>query len=157
MRMVMAVGMSLLAAGCGSEPKTTVAPDPPKKVEAPKPADESRRFPKANQVATRVVERELMGKAFMPGGTVASYRKGKAEYEMFAARTPGASEAALVLLEWKTALTGARFVASFGGYSGSDAGTPVFVFAKGPWVAGVRGLAEKDADLQARMLAAGLN
>ena len=37
------------------------------------------------------------------------------------------------------------------------AGGPVFVFAKGAWIAGVAGLPEKDADLAARTLAAHLD
>lgn len=89
----------------------------------------------------------------MPGGTLATYRKGKTEYSMFLAKLPNATDAALLLLDWNKSLTGAHLVPSFGGYFGQDAGRPVFVFTKGAWIAGVVGLPEKEADLEARTLA----
>ena len=76
---------------------------------------------------------------------------------MFVAKLPSATDAAVVLPDWRRALTDPKLVASFGGYFGQDAGRPVFVFAKDVWVAGVAGLPEKEADLQARALAARLN
>src|SRR2546428_9219542 len=77
---VLLAALAALLASCGSEP----SPSPSvsvKKAEAPKPADESRRFPKANLVETKVVDKELLGKPFMPGGTLARYKKGNTEYE----------------------------------------------------------------------------
>jgi len=150
------VAFAALLASCGSEPKP-VPPESSKIVEAPKPADESRRFSKTNLVETKVVDKELMGKLFMPGGTLAHYKKGKVEYEMFVTRLPNATDAALLLPDWRKALTDAKLIPSFGGYFGQDAGRPVFVFAKGVWIAGVAGLPEKAADLEARTLAAELN
>jgi len=125
--------------------------------ETPKPHDESRRFPIANLVDTRVVDRQLLGKPFMPGGTLARYKKGKTEYEMFVAKLPTATDAAVILPDWRKALTDSKLIASFGGYFGRDADRPVFVFSKGAWIAGIVGLPEKDADLQARALAAKLD
>src|ERR1019366_1490510 len=78
-----------------------------------KPTDESRRFPLLNRVDTLVVDNQLLGKSFMRGGTLARYRHGKIEYSMFVA----------------------KLIPSFGGYFGQDAGHPVFVFAKGAWIA----------------------
>jgi hypothetical protein len=124
---------------------------------APKPADESRRLPLPNRVDAQVVDNHLLGKPFMPGGTLAHYKRGKIEYAMFIARTPAPQDAAFLLLDWHKALAGAKMVPSFGGYFGQDAGRPVFVFAKGAWIAGVAGLPEKDADLAARTLAAHLD
>jgi hypothetical protein len=118
--------------------------------------DESRRFPQANLVGAKVMQRELMGKTFMPGGTVATYKKGKTEWTLFVAQCPNATDAAIRLPDWRKALTNAKLEASFGGYFGQDGGAPVFVFAKGAWIAGVKGLPEKDADAQARLLAAKL-
>jgi hypothetical protein len=155
MRIVLSV-LAVLLASCGSESKAPV-PEPAKKAEVIKPPDESRRFPKASLVDTKVVDKEIMGKPFMPGGTVAHYKKGKTEYEMFAAKMPSAQDAAFLLLDWNKALAGSKLVPSFGGYFGQDAGRPVFVFAKGAWIAGVAGLPEKQADAQARLLAAGLD
>jgi hypothetical protein len=125
-----------------------------------KPVDETRRFPAANLVETKMVDKQLMGKPFMPGGTLASYKKGKIAYNMFLAKLASPADAAFLLLDWHKALADAHLVPSFGGYFGhdsQDAGRPVFVFAKGAWIAGVVGLPEKDADLQARGLAAHLN
>jgi hypothetical protein len=104
-----------------------------------------------------VVGNQLLGKSFMPGGTLAHYRHGNIEYSMFIARLPTPQDAAFLLLDWNKALAGATLVPSFGGYFGQDAGRPVFVFAKGAWIAGVAGLHEKDADAAARTLAAHLD
>jgi hypothetical protein len=101
-------------------------------------------------VETKVVDSQLLGKKFMPGGTLAHYKRGSVEYDMFLARTP---DAALLLPDWSRALTGSKLVPSFGGYFGQDGGRPVFVFAKGTWIVGIAGLAEKEADTKARLLA----
>jgi hypothetical protein len=147
---------AILIVSCGSEPKPA-ATEAPQKAAAPKPTDESRRFPKTDLVDTKVVDKELLGKPFMPGGTLAHYKRGKREYDMFLARTPSADDAAILLLDWKKALTDSKLVPSFGGYFGQDGDRPVFVFPKGPWIAGVAGLPEKDADLQARTLAGAIS
>jgi hypothetical protein len=146
----------MLLSSCDSKP-----PDAPKvevkPAETPKPPDESRRFNKANQIDTIVVEKQLLGKPFMPGGTLAQYKKGKTEFDMFVAKTASPTEAALILPDWKKLLTDAKYEASFGGYYGHDAGRPVFVFTKGAWIAGIAGLPEKDADAEARKLAKALD
>jgi hypothetical protein len=138
---------------CGSDPKPSqsVQPEP-----APKVADSSSVFPKDNLTGTEVVPNHLLGKAFMPGGTLAHYKKGKVEFDMFVTKLGTATDSAILLPDWRKALTDAKLVPSFGGYFGNDAGRPVFVFTKGPWVAGVAGLPLSDADTQARPLAAAL-
>ena len=141
--------LAVVLTSCGDAPKPAAAVVATR----PKPTDESRRFPKANLVGTAVVEKELMGKPFMPGGTIARYKKGNTEYEMFIARLPDATAAAILLLDWQKALSGAKLNPSFGGYFGLDANRPVFVFPKGVWMAGIAGLPEKEADAQARILA----
>jgi hypothetical protein len=141
---------------CGAEPKPPTS-EPAKPAGAPKPTDESRRFPLPNRVDTQVVDNQLLGKSFMPGGTLAHYKRGKIEYSMFIAQLPTPQDAAFLLLDWNKALAGAKLIPSFGGYFGQDAARPVFVFAKGAWIAGVAGLPEKDADLAARTLAAHLD
>lgn len=120
------------------------------------PADESFHLPKENLTSSKVVLTHLLGKSFMPGGTLGSYKKGKTEYDIFIARMPTAVDAAILLPDWQKALSGAKLVASFGGYFGTDEGRPVFVFTKGAWIAGIAGLPEKEADLAARTLAARL-
>jgi hypothetical protein len=148
--------IALAIVSCGSEPKP-VASEAAKKAEPPKPADESFRFATANLVKTEVVDKALLGKTFMPGGTLAHYKKGKREYEMFAAKLASPTDAAILLLDWKKALADAKLIASFGGYFGTDNGKPMFVFSKGDWIAGIAGLPEKEADLESRTLAAHLN
>ncbi len=121
------------------------------------PADESRRMPLANRVKTEVVAKALLGKSFMPGGTMGFYKKGPKEYRMFVAKLKDPTTAAILLLDWKKALQGAKLVPSFGGYFGMDGGQPVFVFTRGVWMAGIVGLSEKEADGEARVLATRLN
>lgn len=155
MRIAVTFVMSILLISCGSQPKPAVSE--PAKVETPKPSDESDRFSTTNLVGAKVIDKELLGKSFMPGGTLAHYKKGKKEYEMFVSKLPTATDAALLLLDWNKALVGSKLVPSFGGYFGEDAGRPVFVFAKGAWIAGIVGLPLKEADLEGRTLAAHLN
>ena len=150
--LVFAISLLMLWS-CGSDPKPA-AQEAAAKPTAPKPSDESARFPTPNLVDTKVIEDHLMGKAYMPGGTVAHYKAGKREYDMFVGKTASATDAASLLLDWKKDLKDAKFIASFGGYFGQDGDQPVFVFSKGAWIVGVRALPEKDADLQARTLAA---
>lgn len=147
--LLLVVAFAALWTGCGADSKPAAAPVAEKKLVA-RPADESRRFPRTNLVDTKVVDTEIMGKTFMPGGTIAHYKKGAVEYDMFLART---SDAALLLPDWNKALAGSKLVPSFGGYFGQDGGRPVFVFSKGSWIAGIAGLSEKDADAEARILA----
>ena len=156
MRLALLPAALLWMAACGTAPKPA-ATEPAKKAEAPKPPDESRRFPAANLTGSEVVADHLLGKAFMPGGTVAHYKKGKSEYDMFAVKMPSATDSAILLPDWNRALADSKLVASFGGYFGMDNGRPVFVFAKGAWIAGITGLPEKEADAQARLLAAQLD
>lgn len=157
MRSLPVAALVVLLTACDSKPVA----EAPKVVETPKPAapvptDESRRFPKTNLVGTIFVEKQLFGKPFMPGGTQAHYKKGKTEYDMFIAKTASASDAALMLPDWRSMMTEPKLVPSFGGYFGGDGGRPVFVFTKGAWIAGVAGLNQKDADAAARKLAAQL-
>ena len=94
-----------------------------------------------------------MGQPFLPGGTVARYRRGKLEYEMFLARLPSPTDAAIALLDWKKTLSNPQLIPAFGAYYGKDSGRPVFVFTKGSWMAGIVGLELNDADPPARILA----
>lgn len=148
---------AVLLTSCGSPPPKTAAPAAAEKPPAPTPRDESRRFPQAGLVRSEVVPDHLLGKSFMPGGTLAHYKRGKSEYDMFVGKTASPTDAAILLLDWKKAFADAELVPSFGGYFGTDNGRPVFVFPKGSWIAGVAGLPQKQADMQARVLAARLD
>jgi len=148
---------SLFLVSCGSESKPTAAPQPIQKPEAPTPPDESRRFPQQNLVDTKIVKAHLLGKTFMPGGTLAHYHKGKLDYEMFITKLATPTDAAILLPDWRKALTDVKPEPAFGGLFGPDAGRPVFVFTKGAWIVGIAGLSEKAADLQGRELASRVN
>lgn len=107
MRILLAPALFLLLGACGPAPR----PAPPSKpAELPKPADESRRFPHDNLLETKVVDSALLGKPFMPGGTLARYKKGNREFVMFAGKLPSPTGAALLLLDWKKSLVGAKLV-----------------------------------------------
>lgn len=144
------IGMVWLAS-CGGEPPKVVAK--PKVDPAPAPVDESRKFPKADLVRVTLVEKELLGKDFMPGGNVGEYKHGNQSYRLFLAKTFTPDRAAILLLDLKNHLQGAKFVPTFGGYYGTDNGVPVFTFAKNSYLLGVVGLNEKEADLVARTFA----
>lgn len=148
---------AILLGACGDSSVAVKQTPAEKQAPAAKPDDESRRLPHENLVSSTVVDRALMGKAFMPGGTRGHYRKGKLEYDVFLARMADANAAAFALPDWRKAMTDAKLIPSFGGYFGIDGAQPVFVFAKGSWIAGVAGLPQKDADAVAREVAARLN
>lgn len=153
MRTLTVAAFAVLLSSCDSKPVEAPKTEAAKPAETPKPPDESRRFSKVHLVDTIVVEKQLLGKPFMPGGTLAQYKKGQTEFEMFIAKTPSPTEAALILPDWKKLMADSKYIASFGGYYGHDAGRPIFVFTKGAWIAGIAGLPEKAADAEARKLA----
>lgn len=158
LRSLAVAGLALLLAACGSSPDSANAVSQQKKVAVPpKPPDESRYLPRTNQVDTEVIADHLLGKSFMPGGTLGHYKDGKREYEMFVRKLASPLDAAILLADWQKALTNSKLVPAFGAYAGDDAGKPVFVFTKGAWIAGIAGLNEKQADLPARSLATLLN
>ena len=157
-RSLAAAAMALLLAACGSSPDGPNTQPPQKQaVLPPKPPDDSRYLPKTNQVATEVVADHLLGKSFMPGGTLARYKNGRTEYDVFVRKLASPLDAALLLADWQKELKNAKLVPAFGAYTGDDGGRPVFVFTKGAWIAGIAGLNEKQADLPARTLASALN
>jgi hypothetical protein len=148
-----------LMTGCGSAP-----PPAPSQAssEAPSasttlPKDETIRFPATDRVETHVVANHMLNKPFLPGGTMAHYKKGKTEYDLFVTQCPSATDAAIALANLEGSLQGAKLIPTFGGYFGTDAGRPAFIFPKDTWIAGVIGLPEKEADPIARTLAARLN
>jgi hypothetical protein len=157
MRMLFPVACTVILVSCSStseqRPKQAETAQP---VTAARPSDESRRLPQANLISSEFVDSQLLGKVFMPGSTIARYRKGKAECQMFVARAANASAAAVILSQWRSTISNPQFVASFGGYFGADGPAQVFVFTKGEWIAGVVGLDREQADAVARLLAARL-
>lgn len=155
-RLVLAAPAILVMACCSSDTRHPAA-EPVQKADIRKPKNETRRFPSAGQVDTTVIDNHLLGKGFMPGGTIAHYRRGATQYDLFVAEFPSSTDASIALANWEMSLQGAKLIPTFGGYFGTDRGLPVFVFPKDTWLAGVVGLAQKEADFEARVLAARLN
>lgn len=120
---------------------------------AVRPADETRHFPPADRVDVKIVDDKILGRDFLPGGNLATYKKGGAEYQMFLVKAKDTTEPALWLLDLKKQMTGAKLNAGFGGYYGMDSGKPLFAFTKNNYLAGVIGLSEKQSDSVARELA----
>jgi len=146
----------VVLSACGSPPPKEAAQSAP--AAAPvKPPDESRRFPLADQVSIKLVDDHILGKDFLPGGNVAEYRRRGKTYQQFLVHTKSPEAAALLLFDFKGHLREAKFLPHMGGYFGMDGATPVYVFPKGTYLAGLVGLAEKDADLLARQFAARLD
>jgi len=154
MRRVLTV-LCLVAAGCGTAP-------PPQEGKtvlkvAPKPIDETRRFPVADQVSIELVNDKLLGKSFLPGGNLAVYKHGGKTYQQFLVRGKSPEDAAVMLFDFKQSLKDAKFIAHMGGYFGLDGDQPVYIFAKKSVLAGIVGLPEKDAEVAARQFAARLD
>ena len=113
-------------------------------------------MPLENRVSAGVVDDHSLGRSWLPGGTVAHYKKGAKEWDLILVKAESASKAAVWLLDYKRELDGAKVIPSFGGFFGVDKGRPAFVFTKGAWLAFVIGLAEADADTVGRTFAARL-
>jgi hypothetical protein len=113
-------------------------------------------LPTENMLEVNVSKGNLLGKAFMPAGTLARYRRGNQAYEIFIAEMATETDSAIVLAHWDQALKNPKVVKSLDAYYGTDEGRPIYVFAKGRWVAGITGLTENEADQQARALASRL-
>ena len=151
--LIFLIGLGLAACGGGPEP----APVEQAKQQKPKPPDESRRFPKDGQTSMELVDDQLLGKEYLPGGNLASYERDGKSYQQFLVVTANPESAALLAFEIKGNLADAKFIAHFGGHFGMDGETPWFIFPKDKYVAGVVGLLEAEADAVARDFAARIN
>jgi hypothetical protein len=140
--------------GC-SNPAPEAKQAAPAEVSEP-PLDQSQHFPQAGLVKMDRIPDHLLGKKFMPGGNLATYKRGKLEYQQFVGKLPDADHAAFLLLDWNKELKGAKYLAHMGGYAGMDGDRPVYVFTKGAWIAGIAGLPQEQADVVARQFAARL-
>jgi len=152
-----ALSLLLITLSCSTsspeknKPAGSLAPtshDPPKDLAA--------KMPSTGQVKMQLVRDHLLGKDFMPGGNLADYKTELGEYQMFLLEAPDAKAAAFMLLDWKTAVPEAKYLAHMGGYYGVVDGKPLYLFAKGPYLAGLVGLTENKADPEARKFAARL-
>lgn len=100
-----------------------------------------------------LVPEKMMGKAFLPGGNLARYKSTADEYEVFLVKAEDNQAAALLLLDYKKELAGAKLIPAFGGYFGKDGGRNAFVFPKNAWLVGIVGLNERQADAVGREFA----
>ncbi len=151
----LAAVMAMLCA-CGSAPPKEQPKRAPVSA-APKPVDEGRRFPLADRVSLRLVDDHVLGKEYLPGGNVAEYHRKGRTYQQFLVHSQSPEAAALLLFEFKGHLRDAKYLAHMGGYFGMDGATPVYIFQKGVFLAGLSGLPEKEADPLARQFAARLD
>ena len=153
--LLIAALIASLTVGCGSAPEKKAAAPPGRPVKPPVKDDTALLLP-LNRTAARIVPDHLLGKTAMPGGTIGDYEEGGKKYQLFIIETASAQDAAILLLDLKVSLTQPAYIAYMGGYFGTDAGKPVYVFAKSNYLAGVVGLPEDLADPIARQLAARL-
>ena len=130
---------AMLLASCGSKTK---------------PANEARQLPTEDRVSLRTVGDHILGKRFLPGGTIAHYKKDATEYDMFVVQFPTATDMSIALANLEANIQGARLVRSLGGYFGSDAGRTIFVFPMDQWLGGVIGLPPPESEQAARELTA---
>jgi len=150
MRGLLLMALAVLA-GCSSTPE--------KKAEAPPPPpvkDNTAQLLPLNRTSAKVVPNHILGKDALPGGTIGDYDVQGLKYQLFIIETDSAQDAGILLLDLKATLKDPAYLAYMGGYYGTDAGGPVYVFAKAKYLAGVVGLAEDRADPIARQLAARL-
>ncbi|HEY3839438.1 MAG TPA: hypothetical protein VGL72_22860 [Bryobacteraceae bacterium] len=148
------LALAVSCSGPAPEASKSAAPTPPPAHKPPK--DLSTKFPSAGQVKIQLVPDHLLDKDFMPGGNLADYKTSAGEYQMFLLQAADPQAAAFSLLDWKIALPDAKYLAHMGGYFGMDHGKPIYVFAKGTYLAGIVGLSEEKADPLARIFAARL-
>lgn len=149
----------VLAASCGgpSEEAPAAAETKQAAPPVPKPPDESRRFPSANQVSLEIVDNHLLGKDFLPGGNLAEYEREGKKYQQFLITCDSPDEATFLMMDFKNEFRDAKFIGHFGGYFGFDGDTPVLLFPRNNYLAGIAGLPQDEADLVARDFAARLN
>ncbi len=128
----------LLLAACSSQPK-------------PNPND-ARQLPSANQVSKQVIADHILGKPFLPGGTLAHYKTPTAEYDMFVAQFPSHTDASIALANLEGNIQGAKLVKDMDGYFGTDGSRPILVFPMDLWLGGVLGLPLPEAKQAGRAL-----
>ena len=156
LRMILfAATAAVFGTGCGS-PGQAPAPE---KVAAPREEirDQTHLFRKEGLVEATVMEANLGGKDFMPGGNLAVYEKDGKRYQVFFTLRRNADRAMLLTMDYRDALADPEFVPAYGGFFGLDGETPTLVFQKQKYVVAVAGLGLDDADQAARMIAGYLN
>jgi hypothetical protein len=147
----------VLLGGCSGTREAPPATAEKKPAPAARPPDESRRFPSTNQVKIELVDNHLLGKDFLPGGNLADYEREGKKYRQFLITCKSPDQATFLMMDFKSQLREAKFIGHFGGYFGLDGETPVLMFPRNNFLAGIVGLPQEEADLVARDFAARLN
>ncbi len=151
---MIAVGVAI---GCGS-PQDQVPAEPEKAARVIEEVrDETHRFHKVGLIGAKVVETNLGGKEFMPGGNLAEYEQDGKTYQVLFTQRRNADQAMVLLMDYKDILEDSKFVPHYGGFFGTDSGTPTLIFQKNRYVVVVRGLDLEAADQAGRMIAGHLN
>jgi hypothetical protein len=146
----------LLALGACSVPSEQ--PEAKKEAEpAPRPADETRRFPMQDRVNVEIAEGHLLSNELLPPGNLAEYSSGGITYHLFLGEAKSGEAAALIMFDYKNTFANPKLLPHMGGYYGIDGDQPVYLFVKGKWLAGIVGLEEAEADPLARAFAARLD
>jgi len=144
MKALILLAASMLVS-CGTEAKREEVakyslPDLPRVIA------EDVRFPSANRKDVVVVEKPMLGLAYLGGGNLASYEKGKQPYKLLLIHCRNATQAGSYIFDIKSQMAEPKFVASYGGYfDARTAAGPLFVFAKGSYIGGIVGLGEEEA------------
>ena len=113
-------------------------------------AAEFRFFPVTGRTAITDMQDHVFHNPKLPPGIVAEY----GGYQLFLIRNANNQKAAFLLLDYKKLLQAPKYLPNMGGYYGLDsANRPNYVFAKGPFLAGVVGLDLDKADPVARTFA----
>ena len=150
------LGMALILSSCGSSTEETGDT-----AEQQRPAEEVRdetyRFNKDGLVEAQVVQNNLCGKEFMPGGNSADYDKGGKQYQVCFTLRRNADLAMFLSMDYRDALTDPKFIPHFGGFYGMDGETPTLIFQKNKYVVVIAGLELDDADQAGRLIAGYLN
>jgi hypothetical protein len=158
MRRIVCVLVMVLAVSCGGpSPEAPAVAQKKEPAPAAKPPDESRRFPSANRTTLEIVDNHLLGKDFFPGGNLAAYERDGKKYQQFLINCESPDQATFLMMDFKSELRAAKFIGHFGGYFGFDGETPILMFPRNNYLAGIAGLPLEDADLVARDFAARLN
>ena len=147
----------LVGAGCGS-PEQGPAPAA-KKASAPaeRIRDQTHLYRKEGLLEAKVVDNNLGGKDFMPGGNFAEYVKDGKKYQVLFTLRRNADQAMFLFMDFRDILEGQKFVPQYGGFYGMDGETPTLVFPKQKYLVVVTGLELEDADQAARTIAGYLN
>jgi hypothetical protein len=113
-------------------------------------AAEFRFFPVTGRTSITDMHDHAFHNPKLPPGVVAEYDG----YQLFLIRTASNQKAAFLLMDYKKMLQMPKYLPNMGGFYGMDSvNKPNYVFAKGPFLAGVVGLDQEKADPVARTFA----